>query len=195
VSAPYGPDLLLIRHGETEWSRTGRHTSRTDLPLTEAGEAQAIALRRWLAERNFSLVLSSPRQRAIRTAELAGLTAVRLDPDLAEWDYGRLEGRTTPEIREEFPDWTIWSGPVPEGETLEQVGLRADRVIQVVRTCPPGSKAVAVAHGHMLRVLAARWVGAPPRGGQWLRLDTATVSELGWERQSPVITYWNLPVT
>jgi broad specificity phosphatase PhoE len=186
---------LLIRHGETSWSRDGRHTSRTDLPLTPIGEDQARALQQTVTGRNFCLVLSSPLERARRTAELAGLDGVEIDPDLVEWDYGEVEGRTTEDLREQWPDWTIWNGPVPGGETIDQVAARADRVIARVRSCPAGTAVAAVAHGHILRVLAARWVGGPPRAGQWLALETATVSTLGWERETPVVVHWNLRVS
>jgi broad specificity phosphatase PhoE len=186
-----GPDLLLVRHGETEWTLTGQHTSRTDLPLTERGETEALALRRRLAGRVWSLVLTSPLIRAERTAELAGLDGALVDPDLLEWDYGDYEGLTTAEIRAHVPGWTIWSGPWPGGETPEQVAARADRVVARVRPCPAGTTAVVVAHGHILRVLAARWLSAPPETGRWFALGTATVSELGWEHETAVIQLWN----
>jgi probable phosphoglycerate mutase len=190
TTAP-GPDLVLIRHGETTWSRTGQHTSRTDLSLTELGERQAAALRPFLDGRKFAMVLSSPMLRARRTAELAGLPDPVIDPDLKEWDYGACEGRTTAEIRGDVPGWSVWTHPCPGGETLGQVAARADRVVARVQECPPGSTAVAVAHGHILRVLAARWVGAPPTAGRWLALGTASISRLGWEHDSAVIHEWN----
>jgi probable phosphoglycerate mutase len=185
------PSLLLIRHGETEWSRSGQHTSRTDLPLTDVGEAQARALRPLVAGRPFALVLASPMRRALRTAELAGLPDPVIDPDLKEWDYGTCEGKTTAEIRAERPGWTVWTHRCPEGETIEQVADRADRVIARVRQCPPGSIAVVVAHGHILRVLATRWLETHPQAGRWLALGTASVSELGSEHECPVIQRWN----
>jgi broad specificity phosphatase PhoE len=187
----FGPDLLLIRHGETTWSRSGQHTSRTDLPLTETGEAQAAALRPFLAGRAFAVVLSSPMTRALRTAELAGLPPPLVDPDLKEWDYGECEGKTTAELRGSSPDWSVWTHPCPGGETIEQVAARADRVIARVRACSPGSTAVAVGHGHILRVLAARWLGAEPAAGRWFALATASLSTLGWEHESAVVQEWN----
>jgi probable phosphoglycerate mutase len=188
-----GPDLVLVRHGETEWSLSGRHTGRTDLPLTDRGEAQGRSLRPLLADLPFSLVLSSPLLRAVRTAELAGVDAPVLDADLREWDYGDYEGRTTQEIRAAVPGWTVWTGPCPGGETIDQVATRVDRVIDRVRRCPPGSVVAAFGHGHSLRVLAARWLDASPDVGRWLELGTATVSRLGWEHESAVVSRWNLP--
>ncbi len=193
MRAAAGPDVVLVRHGETEWSRTGRHTSRTDVALTEAGEAQALALRSLLAPLSFVLVLSSPLRRAVRTADLAGIGPLAMDPDLREWDYGDYEGRTTAEIREEVPGWTVWKGPCPGGETIEQVAGRVDRVMARVRRCPPGSTVAAFGHGHSLRVLAARWLGADPAAGRWLGLSTASVSRLGWEHGTPVLEHWNVP--
>jgi broad specificity phosphatase PhoE len=192
VNASSGPELLLIRHGETLWSRSGQHTSRTDLPLTDTGVAQARALRRCLVGRRVALALTSPLVRAKETARLAGLDHATIEPDLTEWDYGDFEGRTTAEIQQDSPGWSIWSGPWPNGETLDMVAARADRVVQRIRAGAAGGElAVAVAHGHMLRVLAARWLGAPPDTGRWLALDTGSVSELSWEHASPVIRHWN----
>jgi probable phosphoglycerate mutase len=185
------PNALLLRHGETAWSASGQHTGRTDVALTEKGEAQARALQHRLAGRDFALVLCSPMSRAVRTAELAGLSGFVIDPDLREWDYGDFEGRTTDEIRQEFPGWTVWDGPWPGGETIDQVATRADRVVARVRACPPGSTVALVAHGHLLRVLAARWIGTDPRAGRWLVLLTGTVSELGWEHETAAIEHWN----
>lgn len=187
----FGPLVELLRHGETLWSATGRHTGRTNIPLTEAGEAQARRLRERLAGRHFDVVLCSPLSRALRTAELAGLGDVAIEPDLAEWDYGEFEGRTTDEIRETYPGWTIWSGPVPGGESIDEVAVRADRVVDRVRALDPGAKVALVAHGHILRVLAARWIQAPPRAGQWLALDTGTLCLLGWEHETAVVRQWN----
>jgi probable phosphoglycerate mutase len=184
-----GPDLLLVRHGETAWTKTGQHTSRTDLALTETGEQQALALRRRLVGREFALVLTSPMARAKRTAELAGLAPAEVDPDLREWDYGDYE------IRAEVPGWTIWRGPWPGGETIEQVAARADRLISRIRSLPPGATAAVVGHGHMLRVLAARWLGTSPDAGRWLALGTASLSALGWERETAVVIHWNEPAT
>ena len=187
----HGALVVLVRHGETAWSASGQHTGRTDLPLLPAGEAQASQLRTRLAGRQFGLVLCSPMGRARRTAELAGLGEVVIDPDLLEWDYGDFEGRTTDEIRQHYPSWTIWDGPWPGGESIDQVAARADRVVARVRQVDPGSVAALVAHGHILRVLAARWLGAPPQSGRWLALDTGTLCELGWEHETAVVRHWN----
>jgi broad specificity phosphatase PhoE len=186
-----GPDLLIIRHGETTWSMSGRHTSRTDLPLTSRGEAEARALGPRLAERSWSLVLTSPMRRAERTAELAGLPDAVVDADLMEWDYGDYEGLTTAEIRALVPGWSIWSGPWPGGETPIEVAARADRVVARVRSCPPGTTVAAVAHAHLLRVLAARWLEARPEDGARYALSAASVSQLGWEHETAVIQLWN----
>jgi probable phosphoglycerate mutase len=185
--------LWLIRHGETEWSRSGRHTSRTDLPLTPRGEKQAVALRQQLAGLRPSLVLCSPRRRAVDTAELAGLPVDAIDDDLTEWDYGEYEGLTTAQIRERVPGWSLWTHPLPEGETAVQVGARADRVLR--RTLPylDDGPVVLIAHGHISRVIGARWIGLPAVGGQHLALGTAAPSVLGGEHGSPVVQRWNLP--
>jgi probable phosphoglycerate mutase len=191
-------DVILLRHGETEWSRAGRHTGRTDLPLTERGEEQARALARVIKGRQFALVLVSPAQRARRTAELAGATSYDVDPDLWEWDYGGYEGITTPEIRESRPGWYLWrDGIIPgdadhPGETVGHVGERADQAIGRVR--PAEGDVLIVAHGHFLRVLAARWLGLPAEEGRHLRLDTGTYSVLGYEHEEPVLLRWNAPV-
>lgn len=187
-----GPQLWLARHGETEWSASGRHTSRTDLPLTAEGEREARSLRPVLAAHRFALVQSSPRQRAVRTAELAGFAPVT-DDDLAEWDYGDLEGLTTDQIRATYPGWTIWAGPWPNGEQPSQVAARADRVVSRVLALPARAKALVFAHGHILRVLAARWLGRPATDGCLLTLGTATVSVLGWEHGHAVVERWNMP--
>jgi probable phosphoglycerate mutase len=184
-------EIWLIRHGETEWSRSGRHTGRTDVALTERGEREAATLRRRLGDRHFSLVLSSPLIRAWETCRLAGYgdVAVRTD-DLMEWDYGAYEGRTAAEIRGEAPGWSIWTDGVPGGETAGQVGERAGRVIgQATRI---GGDVALFAHGHVLRILAACWVGLPPRDGRLLALGTAAISVLGWENGDRVIRTWNL---
>jgi len=181
-----------VRHGETEWSAAGRHTSRTDLPLTVAGEQEALALAPVLQAHHFSLVLSSPMKRARRTAELAGFEPVE-DDDLEEWDYGDFEGLTTPEIRQAHPAWTVWSGPWPGGEVPSQVGARARRVVERVRALPQGADALAFAHAHVLRVVAAAWLGRPPEDGAMLVLGTGTVSVLGWEHERPAIEHWNVP--
>jgi broad specificity phosphatase PhoE len=178
--------LTLIRHGETEWSRDKRHTSRTDVPLTDTGREQARAL----AGGTFDLVLVSPRRRARETAELAGLRNVEIDEDLVEWDYGDYEGRTTADIRTERPGWELWRDGCPGGETVEQVGERADRAI--ARALETQGDVAIVAHGHLLRILGARWIGLPASGGGALALDTATRCELGFERERRVIVTWNL---
>jgi broad specificity phosphatase PhoE len=186
------PTLTLIRHGDTEWSLTGRHTGWTDIPLVASGRRQAQLLGARLAGRSFSLVLSSPLSRALETCRLAGLgDAVAVDPDLREWNYGDLEGLTSDAIRERMPGWTIWSGPVPGGESSDEVGQRADRVI--TRALMAAGNVAIFAHGHLLRVLAARWLGLPPDHGALFELGTATVSQLGWERERRVIELWNEP--
>jgi probable phosphoglycerate mutase len=192
-------ELILLRHGETKWSRAGRHTGRTDIPLTPAGEAAAAALAPALARRHVQAAFTSPAQRAMRTAELAGLTDAKPDPDLQEWDYGGYEGVTTPEIREQRPGWYLWrDGVVPgdaehPGETVEQVGARADAVLARVRPLLAEGDVALVAHAHILRVLTARWLGLEPSGGRLFRLDTGTLSTLGTEHGEPVILSWNVP--
>ncbi len=184
------PELWLVRHGETEWSRLGRHTGRTDIPLTEAGRAQAAAVARKLSGHDFAMVLASPLSRALDTAHLAGF-GHRVEPadDLMEWDYGEAEGRTTPEIRQEHPGWSIWRDGPKGGETAGQVAERIDRVIARVREAD--GDVLVFAHGHVLRILAARWLGEPPTEGRLYALSTATVSVLGWERETAVIERWN----
>jgi probable phosphoglycerate mutase len=182
-------EVWLVRHGETEWSRDGRHTSTTDLPLTDDGRRVAETLRERLAGESFALVLTSPRRRARDTADLAGRSDAEVDGDLVEWDYGDLEGETSEEIRETYPGWTIWQGPVPGGETADQVSARLDRV--VARCRETDGKVLVFGHGHALRALAARWLGLPVADGRLLRLDTATVSVLGWEHGNPVVLHWN----
>jgi probable phosphoglycerate mutase len=185
-----GHDVWLIRHGETEWARLGRHTGRTDVPLTDRGREHARALGRRLAGHPFDLVLTSPLSRASETAVLAGFGDVaRQDEDLREWDYGALEGRLTADIRTDLPGWTIWRGPWPGGETIDEVAARADRVVARVRAAD--GDVLVFAHGHLLRVLAARWLGLPPASGGLFALGTATLSILGWERETPVIEAWN----
>jgi broad specificity phosphatase PhoE len=182
--------IWMIRHGETEWSVAKRHTGRTDIALTPAGERQATALGRHLAGRSFTLVLCSPLRRAGDTCRLAGYREVAtVTDDLLEWDYGAYEGRTTSEIRTEVPGWSIWTGSVPQGETIEQVGCRADRVIQL--SLASGGNVALFAHAHILRVLAARWLGLPPDAGRLFTLGTASVSILGYERETRVISVWN----
>lgn len=185
-----GRDVWLARHGETEWARLGRHTGRTDVPLTEVGRDQARALGQRLAGHPFELVLTSPLSRARETTAIAGFGTVAIaDPDLREWDYGDLEGRMTEEIRIDYPGWTIWRGPWPGGETIDQVTVRADRVLARIRRVD--GDALVVAHGHLLRVFAARWLDLPPTSGGLFALGTATISVLGWERETPVIKTWN----
>lgn len=181
---------MLVRHGETEWSRTGRHTGLTDVPLTDAGREQAGALGERLAGRVFVKVLVSPLGRAAETCRLAGLEGpVETTTDLIEWDYGEYEGRTTADIRTEAPGWTVWGGAIPGGETADEVGTRVDRVIAALADVD--GEAALVAHGHVLRVLAARWLGLEAVAGRLLALDTATLSVLGWERETRVIRTWN----
>jgi broad specificity phosphatase PhoE len=186
------PVLTVVRHGETEWSRNGRHTSWTDLDLTRHGEDEARRLGAALAGTKFDLVLSSPRLRARRTAELAGLVPFEVDDDLCEWDYGDLEGLTSAEIQARYPGWSIWCGPWSGGETAAQVAARADRLIDRV-VASPLARVALVGHGHMSRVLAARWVGGDVTVGAWLDLGTATRSELGWSHGARVVDHWNLP--
>ena len=189
-----GPLLTVVRHGETEWSRTGRHTGRTEVFLTERGEEQARALGTVLGRDSFDLVWCSPRDRARRTAELAGLTPFEVVDDLREWEYGDLEGRTTADIALELPGWSIWSGPWPGGEDGDQVAARADRVIERLSAEAPGARVALVGHGHFSRVLAVRWLGTAVADGRWLALDTGSVSLLGWERENRVVLAWNLTV-
>lgn len=182
------PELWLVRHGETEWSRDGRHTSTTDLPLTPEGERAALALVDDLAGTTFDRVLTSPRQRAHRTAELAGFADVTVTDDLVEWGYGEYEGVTTPEIRESVPGWTVWSHPSPGGESADEVATRLDRV---VARAQEGGRTLVFSHGHAGRVLTARWLDLPAAAGRHFRLDTSTVSVLGYERETPVLLRWN----
>ncbi len=192
-------ELILLRHGETEWSAEGRHTGRTDVPLTARGEAQAAALAPALAEHDIQAALTSPAERAVRTAKLAGLDNAKQDPDLWEWDYGGYEGLTTPQLRQQRPGWYLWrDGVIPgdaehPGETVAQVGERADAVLRRVRPLLDSGDVVLVAHGHVLRVLTARWLGLEPSAGRLYRLDTGTLSTLGTEHDYPVITGWNIP--
>ena len=179
-----------MRHGETEWSRSGRHTSHTDLALTEPGRRRAEALGSVLRGREWKMVLASPLRRARETCELAGLGhAMALDDDLREWDYGEYEGLTTPQIREQRPDWNLWRDGCPGGESPQQVGTRADHVLRTVRSSE--GNCVLFAHGHILRVIGARWVEEPVALGGRLALSTGTVSTLGFERETQVIRGWN----
>jgi probable phosphoglycerate mutase len=186
-------EIALARHGETEWSRDGRHTGRTDIPLTDTGRRQARLLGESLAEWSFVKVLSSPLQRALETCKLAGLEdSVETTDDLLEWDYGEYEGITTPQIRESRPDWYLWRDGCPGGEQPGDVGARADRVLAAIADCD-GDVAL-FAHGHILRVIAARWIGLGPEGGALLALNTGTLSVLGYERETRVLRRWNAPV-
>jgi broad specificity phosphatase PhoE len=192
-------ELILLRHGETEWSRAGRHTGWTDVPLTAAGEAAAAALAPVLARRDIRAAFTSPLRRAARTAALAGLAGAQQDPDLREWDYGGYEGVTTRQIRVQRPGWYLWrDGVIPgdadhPGETVEQVGARADAVLRRVTPLLAGGDVALVGHGHMLRVLTARWLRLGPTEGRLFRLGTGTGSTLGTEHDEPVITSWNVP--
>ncbi len=184
--------VWLVRHGETEWAKLGRHTGRTDIALTTTGREQAAALGRRVVGHAFGLVMTSPLSRAAETARIAGYGDVAVaDDDLMEWDYGALEGRTTADIRAEMPDWAIWRGPVPGGETVDEVGRRADRIITRIHAGAASGDVLVFAHGHLLRVLAARWIGLPAAGGGRFELATATLSIVGWERESRSIELWN----
>jgi broad specificity phosphatase PhoE len=194
-------ELILIRHGETAWSKALKHTGRTDIPLTPDGEKAAAALAGDLAARHIAAAFASPAQRAARTAELAGLTGVITDPDLWEWDYGGYEGLTTAEIRTLRSGWYLWrDGVVPgdaehPGDTVDQVGARADRVLGRVRPALADGDVALVAHGHLLRILTARWLGLAADCGRLFRLATGTLSTLGTEHDEPVISTWNVPPT
>ncbi|WP_407935741.1 histidine phosphatase family protein [Jatrophihabitans cynanchi] len=190
---PDDVQLWLVRHGETEWSRSGRHTGRTDLPLTAAGEDEARGLRAVLADVRPALVLCSPLLRARDTARLAGYQDIVIDDDLAEWDYGDYEGRTSAEIRADRPGWTLWTDGVPNGERIELVSARADRVIARARASLADGPVVLVAHGHISRVIGARWIALAPQAGANLALGTAAPSVLGFQYDAPVIVHWNLP--
>ena len=192
-------DLILLRHGETVWSQAGKHTGRTDIPLTPHGEAAAAALAPALRRLDIVAAFSSPARRAARTAELAGLADAKPDPDLWEWDYGGYEGLTTREIQEQRPGWYLWrDGVIPggaahPGETVEEVGERVDRVLRRVRPLMADGDVALVAHAHVLRVLTARWLRLAPSDGRLFRLDTGTVCTLGHEHGEPVILSWNVP--
>jgi probable phosphoglycerate mutase len=187
-------EIVLIRHGQTEWSANGRHTSYTDLDLTVAGEQQAREAGARLGGRSFAAVISSPRRRALRTAELAGLKVTETTEDLAEWNYGEYEGVTTADIRKTRPGWSLWTDGCPGGESPEQIGARLDRVLGRAKALLDQGDVALVGHGHSLRVCGARWVGLPPKDGGRLKLDTATVSTLGFEHETDqVIDTWNAP--
>jgi probable phosphoglycerate mutase len=185
-----GQRCVVIRHGETEWSRSGRHTGRTDLPLLPEGQAQARELAPLLEDLEFAMVLTSPLARARETCQLAGLgSGAVVDPDLAEWDYGTYEGLTTAEIRQERPEWDLFQDGAPGGEMAHEVGARVDRVIERILASP--GMVACVAHGHLLRVLAARWIGLDAAAACHFALSTASIGELGWDREQPVIVRWN----
>jgi broad specificity phosphatase PhoE len=183
-------EVVLVRHGQTEWSLSGQHTGRTDIPLTGEGRRNGEAIRERLAGREFERVITSPLARAAETCRLAGFGDVsEVRDELLEWNYGEYEGLTTPEIREQRPDWLLWRDGCPGGETAAEVGARADRLIAELRGLD--GDAALFAHGHLLRVLAARWVELPPEDGGRLALSTAAICVLGWEREVPVIWLWN----
>ena len=186
-------ELWLVRHGETEWSLSGKHTSRTDIPLTEHGRQRAVELRDYLAGRKFDLVLESPMVRARETCAIAGYGDVAVvDEGLREWDYGVYEGRTTAEIAAEIPGWSVWKNEIVGGETVEHVGERADGVIaRALETNGETHRVALFAHAHILRILAARWIGLEAVGGELFALGTGSVSVLGWERETRVIQNWN----
>ena len=192
-------DLILVRHGETEWSLAGKHTGRTDVPLTAHGEAAAAALAPLLARHHIVAVCTSPARRAVTTAALTGLADAKPDPDLWEWDYGGFEGLTTQQIRVQHPGWNLWrDGVIPggaghPGETVAEVGQRADRVLARVMPLLTDGDVVLVAHGHVLRVLTAGYLRLEPSAGRLFRLDTGTISTLGTEHGEPVISSWNVP--
>ena len=192
-------ELILLRHGETEWSLDGQHTGRTDIPLTARGEAAAKALEPMLSRRDIVAVFTSPARRAVTTTAFAGLSNAQPDPDLWEWDYGGYEGLTTPQIQETRPGWYLWrDGVIPgdaahPGETIEQVAQRTERVLARATPLLAGGNVALVAHGHVLRVLTACYLRQPPAEGRLFRLDTGTVSTLGAEHAEPVITSWNVP--
>jgi broad specificity phosphatase PhoE len=186
-------ELWLVRHGETEWSLSGAHTSRTDIPLTEHGRKRAEELRDYLKGTKFAAVFVSPMQRARETCAIAGFGDVaKVDDGLKEWDYGIYEGKTTKEIQAQIPGWSVWKNEIVGGETVEHVGERADGVIaQALAAVPGGGKVALFAHAHILRILAARWIGLDATGGALLALGTGSVSVLGWERETRVIESWN----
>lgn len=185
--------LWLVRHGDTEWSQAGKHTGRTDVSLTPSGERQARALRAVLADVRPALVLCSPRSRATETAALAGLVVDEIDEDLAEWDYGAYEGRTSEQIRAERPGWTLWQDGALDGEGIDAVATRADRVLTRARDALPDGPVVLVGHGHMSRVIGARWVGLPAVSGGNMLLGTAAYCVLGAQYGLPAIAHWNMP--
>ncbi len=188
-------ELWLVRHGETEWSLSGAHTSTTDIPLTEHGRQRAGELRAFLKDVPFRAVLASPLQRAAETARLAGFGDVmQTEPNLVEWNYGESEGKSTKEMRAQYndPDWSVWTRPIVGGEPVDHVGERADAVIaRALAAVPDGGNVALFAHAHILRILAARWIGLPADGGRLFALGTGAVSVLGFERETRVIAHWN----
>lgn len=193
---PGGPKLWLLRHGETEWSRSGQYTGLTDLPLTEVGEAQARSAQAAVSDVDFDLVLTSPLQRAHLTATLAGFPAAEVEPNAVEWDYGDYEGINSAVVRADNPGYLIWDNGVPNGETLEEVAARADRIVARVRAVQRADGTPAnillVAHGHFLRILTARWLGLPAGEGRHFVLGTAKVCTLGWDKKTPAVEQWGL---
>ena len=188
-----GTELWLVRHGETEWSLSGAHTSRTDIPLTDHGRMRAEELRDYLKGTTFDAVFESPMQRAKETCAIAGYgNQAVVEKGLMEWDYGVYEGKTTKEIQAEIPGWSVWKNEIVGGETVEHVGERADGVIaRALAAAPQGGKVALFAHAHILRILAARWIGLAAAGGSLLALGTGSVSVMGWERETRVISSWN----
>lgn len=187
---PLTPQVVLVRHGETAWSRSGQHTGRTDMPLLEDGQRMGRALEAPLRAWSFAAVWTSPLSRAKDTCLLSGHGVLAQDrPDLMEWDYGAYEGKTSQEIRAQAPGWKLWKDGVPNGETIEQVGARADRVIAEARSV--GGHVLLFSHGHLLRVLVARWLGLPPTEGRLFALSTASISVLGWDGEQPLLVSWN----
>lgn len=192
MSDPRPHAVWLVRHGETAWTASRQHTGRTDIPLSDLGERHARAVRTTLAGRSFALVLTSPLARARTTCTLAGYGDVALpEPDLMEWDYGQVEGKTTDEFRATYPGWLIWDDGPPGGETADQVGVRADRVI--ARCASVAGEVALFGHAHQLRILAARWLSLPAVNGRHFLMDTASISVLGWERDTRAIASWNHP--
>jgi probable phosphoglycerate mutase len=188
-----GIELWLMRHGETEWSLSGQHTSRTDISLTDKGRERAVELRDYLKGTKFDAVFVSPMQRARETCTIAGFAdRAVVDDNLKEWDYGIYEGKTTSQIRAEIPGWSVWKDPIIGGETAEHVGERADAMIaRALASAPAGGKVALFAHAHILRILAARWLQLTATGGSLFALGTGSVSVLGWEREIRVIQSWN----
>lgn len=187
---PLSPQIVLVRHGETSWSRSGQHTGRTDIPLLEDGQRMGRALEASLRAWSFAAVWTSPLSRASKTCALSGYGVIaRTNPDLMEWDYGTYEGKTSTEIHAMAPGWTLWRDGAPEGEMVEQVGARADRVMEEVRRVE--GNVLLFSHGHFLRAFAARWLGLPPTEGRLFALSTASISVLGWDEEQPILVSWN----